>query len=154
MRQIVEVSGAHPSLSPDEAFAILRNFDEHVALSEVVRSVRVEPLEDGGRSSRWEISFRNGLLRWVQRDEFDEARREVRYTLLSGDPAELAGYWRIEPRGDGFAVRCRSAFDLGIATFSETLDPLAARILRETLTTQLSEIFGAEFEVDTMPVEA
>jgi hypothetical protein len=142
MRQVVEISGAHPSMSADEAFSILRDFDRHVALSEVVRSVQIEPLPDGGRSSRWEVSFRNGLLRWVQRDEFDAAQREVRYSLLSGDPAELDGFWRVEPRGDGFEIRCQSAFDLGIVTFSETLDPLAARILRETMTTQLSEIFG------------
>src|SRR3954453_5867176 len=148
MRQVVEVRAAHPRMSPDEAFAILRDFDQHVALSDVVRSVEIEPLPDGGRSPRWEVSVRNGLLRWVQRDECDEARREVRYTLLSGDPAELEGSWRIEPEGDGFGIRCQSAFDLGIVTFSETLDPLAARILRETLTTQLSEIFGEELRLE------
>jgi hypothetical protein len=93
------------------------------------------------------VSFRNGLLRWVQRDVFDDERREVRYTLLEGDPAELEGYWRIEPSGDGFAVRANASFDLGVVTFSETLDPLAARILRETFETQLSEIFGPDFAV-------
>jgi hypothetical protein len=148
MRQLVEVRAAHPTMPADTAFAILRDFDRHVALSGVVRSVQIEPLPDGGRSSRWEVSFRNGLLRWVQRDEFDEERREVRYSLLSGDPAELEGSWRVEPRDEGFGIRCESAFDLGVVTFSETLDPLAARILHETLTTQLSEIFGPELVVD------
>ena len=149
MRQLVEVQGAHPDLPPQQAFSVLGNFESHVRLSEVVRSVHVERLEGGERRSHWEVAFRNGILRWSQRDDFDERRMLVRYSLLSGDPAELEGHWRVTPHGQGCRVHFQSEFDLGIGSFGELLDPLAARILRETVVAQMSQIFGPRFAVET-----
>jgi ribosome-associated toxin RatA of RatAB toxin-antitoxin module len=148
MRQVVQVEGKHPELDPRRTFSVLRNFESHVQFSEVVRSVRVEPLPDGGRCSHWEVAFRDGILCWTQRDEFDEDRLTASYTLIAGDPAALEGQWSVHPDNGGCRVVFRSEFDLGIGSLSELLDPLAARILRETVSTQMSEIFGPGFVIE------
>jgi ribosome-associated toxin RatA of RatAB toxin-antitoxin module len=148
MRQLVQVEGTHRDLDPRRTFSILRNFESHVQLSEVVRSVKVESLPDGGRCSHWEVAFRDGILRWTQRDEFDEDRLMASYTLIAGDPAALEGQWSVHPDAAGCRVVFRSEFDLGIGSLSDLLDPLAARILRETVSTQMSEIFGPGFVIE------
>jgi ribosome-associated toxin RatA of RatAB toxin-antitoxin module len=148
MRQHVEVSGVHPNGSADKAFSILRELDKHVQPGGVIQSLAVEPLSDGARISHWETKFRAGILRWSQRDEFDDDTHTMRFELCEGDAETLEGTWRIDDAEGGCRITFACEFDLGIPSLSEFLDPVAVRVLRETVVAQLTDIFGADFAVD------
>lgn len=144
MRQTIEVSGVHPGVPPDEAFAALEDLEQHVVRTSVVRSVRVEPgAGPDEQVSHWEVQYRNGVLRWSQHDAYDRPARTLRFTRRDGDPAELDGAWRVEPAdGGGSRITFSCDFDLGIPSLGAFIDPLAGRILRETVAQQLQEAFG------------
>jgi hypothetical protein len=148
MRQHVEVTGVHEGVSADEAFGVLRELDRHVQSGEVILSLRLDAETDGRRISHWETKFRNGILRWSQLDELDPVERTMRFTLTEGDAAELEGEWRIEPAEEGCRIHFASDFDLGIPSLAEFLDPVAVRLLRETVAAQLTDIFGPELRVE------
>jgi ribosome-associated toxin RatA of RatAB toxin-antitoxin module len=148
MRQQVEVRATHPHGNADQAFSVLRELDRHVVTGEVIRSLTVEPLGDDLRVSHWDVKFRNGILRWSQRDEFDAATRTMRFELVDGDAEVLEGTWRMEDRADGCTITFSCEFDLGIPSLAEFLDPVAVRILGETVIAQLTDIFGPELVFD------
>jgi hypothetical protein len=144
MSPLVLVSGHHPSLTPEEAFDILRDFHRHALLSEAVRSVELEEGLDGSFISHWEVNFRNGILVWSEFDEFDAAANTVRFERRDGDPEDFSGSWsaRRAPSGGGCILKFEATFEIGIPTLSEMLDPLAARTLRENVIQTLRGIFG------------
>jgi hypothetical protein len=148
MRQHVEVSATHPQGNAAEAFRILRELDRHVVTGEVIRSLRVEPLGEDLRVSHWDVKFRNGILRWSQRDEFDGPTQTMRFELVDGDAEVLEGTWRMEDRPAGCTITFSCEFDLGIPSLAEFLDPVAVRILGETVIAQLTEIFGPQLVFD------
>jgi Polyketide cyclase / dehydrase and lipid transport len=148
MLQHVEVTGMHPEVSADEAFGVLRELDRHVHEGEVILSLRLDPEEpDGSRQSHWETRFRNGILRWSQRDVLDPEARTMAFALTGGDAETLEGRWRIEPAERGCRIHFACDFDLGIPSLAEFLDPVAVRLLRETVEAQLTDIFGPDLRV-------
>jgi ribosome-associated toxin RatA of RatAB toxin-antitoxin module len=137
----------HPSIRADDAYAALQDLERHVVVTEVVRSVRVEPTGENEQISHWDVQYRRGLLRWSQFDVYDVPRRRVTFSLRDGDPAELEGFWQVREAGDGCSVTFSCDFDLGIPGLGASLDPLAARILRETIERQLLDVWqGIELQ--------
>jgi ribosome-associated toxin RatA of RatAB toxin-antitoxin module len=139
-QQDIVVTGTHDSIEPDAAFAVFDDLEANVVRTSVVRSVTVEPGADpDDRVSLWEVQYRNGLLKWSQHDHLDRGARVLTFTRRDGDPAALDGTWSVEPHGGGARVTFTCRFDLGIPTLSAMLDPLAGRILRETIVRQFEE---------------
>jgi hypothetical protein len=147
MLQHVEVTGVHADVSADDAFGVLRELDRHVREGEVILSLRLEDEVGGTRVSHWETRFRNGILRWTQRDVLDPDARTMTFALSEGDAETLEGQWRIEPAEVGCLIHFACDFDLGIPSLSEFLDPVAVRLLRETVEAQLTDIFGPDLRV-------
>ncbi len=144
MSPLVLVSAHHPSLPPEDAFDILRDFHRHALMSDAVRSVELEEAPDGSVISHWEVNFRNGILVWSEFDEFDPSTNTVRFQRRDGDPEDFEGAWssRVDPSGRGCILKFEANFEIGIPTLSEMLDPLAARTLRENVIQTLRGIFG------------
>jgi ribosome-associated toxin RatA of RatAB toxin-antitoxin module len=151
MAQHIEIKGWHPTLTPEQAYEVLNNVEDHVRLTDVVRSVRTEPIDEATRLSHWEVQFRNGIMRWSQRDHFVRETWTMTFELVAGDPGALNGFWRAEASEEGCRVHLVCEFEMGIPTLEDALGPLAGRILRETLRTQLFDIFGPEFQFDEQP---
>jgi hypothetical protein len=144
MSPLVLVSAHHPSLPPEDAFEILRDFHRHALLSDAVRSVELEEGPDGSLISRWEVNFRNGILVWSEFDTFDASTNTVRFERRDGDPEDFTGSWsaHLDPSGPGCMLKFEANFEIGIPTLSEMLEPLAARTLRENVIQTLRGIFG------------
>jgi ribosome-associated toxin RatA of RatAB toxin-antitoxin module len=148
MLQHVEVSGVHSGVTADEAYGVLRRLGESVRTGGTIQSIRVESAGEDRQVSHWDVKFREGLLRWSQEDVFDDAARTMTFRQIQGDPKTFEGVWRAGEDGDGCRISFACDFDIGIPSLSATIDPLARRILRETVTAQLVEIFGEGLTVE------
>jgi hypothetical protein len=149
MSPVVRVSAHHPSLGPEDAFDIIRDFHRHALLSDAVRAVELEEGPDGSFISHWEVNFRNGILVWSEFDEFDASTNTVRFERRDGDPEAFSGSWssRADPSERGCILKFEANFEIGIPTLSEMLDPLAALTLRENVIQTLRGIFGEALEI-------
>jgi ribosome-associated toxin RatA of RatAB toxin-antitoxin module len=147
MLQHVEVTGVHQGVPADEAFDVLRELDQHVREGEVIISLTLSDQDGDTRLSHWETRFRNGILRWTQRDVLDRDARTMTFALSEGDAETLEGQWRIEPAEGGCQIHFACDFDIGIPSLAEFLDPVAVRLLRETVEAQLTDIFGPDLRV-------
>lgn len=117
-----------PGIDPDTAFAAVGEFGRFPDLAPAVRSV--EPHEGG---SDWEVYFRNGILRWTETDRSDETARTIDFAQADGDFESFAGRWHVLATDRGARVDFTTDFDFGIPSLVGILDPVAERVIKETI---------------------
>lgn len=124
-------------------------FEHYPTLAPHVQSTTVHAtLPEPAGSSSWELHFRSGLLRWTERDEFHPAELRLDFTQTEGDFDEFSGHWQLSQQGDDTLVSFRCEFDFGIPSLEGILDPIAERVIRETVAwavTGLHDSFVVEF---------
>jgi len=130
-------------LDADTAYDRICDFPRYPQLTEAVRDVVItETDDDGGLVSAWTVRFRDGLLRWTERDVFRPLARTIVFTQLKGDFATFEGEWSVEPEGTGCRVTFDSVFDLGIPTLAAIIDPIAESTLRGNVLMILGGLLG------------
>ncbi len=151
--RFVTIDAFVPGRPADEVFATLADYARYPELTPAVRAVQVWTDDAGDLISTWEVNFRNGILRWTERDVVDAERLRIDFTQTEGDVAEFAGSWLSRPETGGTAVRFEALVDLGIASLADVLDPIAARTLTETISAILLGLFGESVRFDAIDHE-
>lgn len=120
-------------MSRDETYERVSRFDEYPKHTTTVRQVDITDAFDGGSRSRWEINFRDGIMRWQEEDRFTPDEGRIRFEALSGDLDMFVGEWEVGGAPEGALIRFSSEFDLGLSTLNEMVEPIAEEALRETI---------------------
>jgi ribosome-associated toxin RatA of RatAB toxin-antitoxin module len=127
-------------------FDRISDFARYPELIDVIRDVAVYPADaDGNERSDWAVYFRNGILRWSERDAPDRTALRITFEQIDGDFDYFAGQWTIAQAPDGpgsSVVTFDSDFDFGIPSLAGILDPVAERVFKETITGVLAGLFG------------
>lgn len=124
--------------TPDAAYEGIRQFDRYPELAPDVRSVVAR--ED---SSDWEVYFRNGILRWTETDREDPAARTITFAQDDGDFEAFSGVWRVaEQPGGGSRIEFEAEFDFGIPSLVGILEPVAERVIKETIARVVTGLFA------------
>ena len=134
--------------NPEETYDSLIDFRSYPQYMASVR--KVELLEDLGTSciSAWEVEFRDGLLRWTERDTFLRERLRIEFTQIDGDLEAFSGSWEVTQAREGSTVTFSSVFDLGIPSLAAFLEPVAQAALEENVAKMLRGLFGDDCEID------
>ncbi len=139
---------------PDELAAVVFEnvvrFDRYPDLTPHVQSAvvhRTLPDVEGGSS--WELHFRSGLLRWSERERFDADALRIEFEQTTGDFDSFTGCWQLRQDGSACAVHFQADFDFGIPSLEGILDPIAERVIKETVAWAVVGMFdGAEVTAD------
>ncbi|MFJ3037915.1 aromatase/cyclase [Streptomyces tendae] len=144
MRHVV-LHALADGLAPADVYARISDFRRYPEHSDTFREVHVEPeLPDGSTVSDWTVEFRGGLMRWRERDTYSPEAYSIAFEQVSGDFQAFEGSWRCEARDGGTLVVYTAAFDLGIPSMAEILDPVAESTLRTNIARVLRGLAGAE----------
>jgi ribosome-associated toxin RatA of RatAB toxin-antitoxin module len=146
MRTVI-VTARMPNCSADRAYATLCDFARYPEVAEAVRQVSVQRGDDGSVTSTWEVDFRDGVMEWTERDEFDEDATTIRFTQLDGDFDELAGAWSARTDGEDALIEFKASFDVGIPSLGAIIEPLAERTLHENVEQILRGLLGDDLEL-------
>ncbi|GAA2907967.1 aromatase/cyclase [Streptomyces thioluteus] len=139
----VELEARFPGVTQDDAYARIGDFARYSSLVAAVRRVTVHPAAQPGQlHSDWEVDFRNGVLSWSEADHFDDERRLISFAQTTGDFETFTGQWGVRTDGDGCAVRFGAKFDFGLPSLAGIIDPVAERVLRETILGILDGLLG------------
>jgi ribosome-associated toxin RatA of RatAB toxin-antitoxin module len=132
-----------PAGDPSAAYEKICDFACYSDLVDVVQSVTVRESADGQPVlSDWEVHFRNGLLRWSETDVFTPEQRRIVFEQTKGDFHVFRGEWHVDPSGVGCDVRFDAEFDFGIPSLAGILDPIAAKVLKETIALVIAGLLG------------
>ncbi|MEU3355398.1 SRPBCC family protein [Streptomyces sp. NPDC037389] len=139
-------------------FEAVQRWERYPELAPHVRATTVHaahPAEEC--SSSWELEFRSGLLRWTEDDRFHPDTLEIHFEQSDGDFDSFAGTWLLTQDGDDVRLRFEADFDFGIPSLEGILDPIAERVIKETIAWAVAGLFpGTELlgDVDLGTPEA
>jgi ribosome-associated toxin RatA of RatAB toxin-antitoxin module len=120
-----------PHKSASDVYATLADFERYPELSDAVQSVAVTEVSANRSVSRWEVTFRAGLLRWTEEDTFDPATLSITFRQLEGDIAVFDGSWQCSDAdaSPGSEIVFAARLDMGIPSLADALEPIAVRTL-------------------------
>jgi ribosome-associated toxin RatA of RatAB toxin-antitoxin module len=131
-----------PHKPASEVYATLADFERYPQLSDAVRSVAVTEVSENHTVSRWEVTFRAGLLRWTEEDTFDPGARSITFRQLEGDIAVFDGSWQCLDTADGSEIVFSARLDMGIPSLADALEPIAARTLIGNIVSIVNGLVG------------
>jgi ribosome-associated toxin RatA of RatAB toxin-antitoxin module len=137
-----------PSRSAVDVYATLADFARYPEFSPAVRSVTVTDVGDQTTVSRWEVTFRAGLLRWVEEDRFNPAMQRIDFHQIEGDVAIFDGSWTCTDTTDGTRITFAARLDMGIPSLADALEPIAVRTLVDNTVAIVSGLLGDGVRVD------
>jgi len=139
-----------PSRCAVDVYATLADFARYPEFSPAVRSVTVTDAGNHTTVSRWEVTFRAGLLRWVEEDRFDPALQRIDFRQLEGDVAVFDGSWTCADTSDGTQITFAARLDMGIPSLADALEPIAVRTLIDNTVAIVSGLLGDDVRVDAV----
>lgn len=130
----VKLDAVIPATAPHTVFDQILRFERYPELAPHVQSATVHQTvpERTGRSS-WELHFRSGLLRWEEEERFLRDELLIEFAQSDGDFDRFSGSWQFSSHLDGSELQFRAEFDFGIPSLEGILDPIAERVIRETV---------------------
>lgn len=143
--QTVTVESVVTGWRPQDVYERLKNSDVYVQHApEQVKSIVTEPVDEPGQAiTHWEIFFRNGLLRWSERDYYDDDKTTLRFEQIDGDFDVFEGDWVIsETDGREVLLTFTATFDFGMPSLESIIDPVAVRVLRQAIGRIIGAVFG------------
>ena len=144
-----------PHKSASDVYATLADFERYPELCDAVRSVAITERSGNRTVSRWEVTFRAGLLRWTEEDTFDSGALTITFRQLDGDIAVFDGSWRCAEAAPGSEVLFSARLDMGIPSLADALEPIAARTLIDNIVSIVGGLTGrAELVASDVAVPA
>ncbi|MFF7635759.1 type II toxin-antitoxin system RatA family toxin [Kitasatospora sp. NPDC008050] len=138
----VELIALVPGQEAAVVLDAVRRWEKYPTLAPHVKATTVHAtLPEPVGSSSWELHFRSGLLRWTEDDVFDLAGNQIRFEQTDGDFDSFTGVWSLAQEGDGVRVTFEADFDFGIPSLEGILDPIAERVIKETVAWALTGLY-------------
>ncbi|PWV58093.1 type II toxin-antitoxin system RatA family toxin [Nocardiopsis sp. L17-MgMaSL7] len=150
--QKVSIEAVIKDRSPEEVFDVVSDFGRYPDLVDTVRAVTVRQDSDGQRAvSDWEVYFRNGVLSWTEGDVLDRSALTISFEQVAGDFDVFTGEWRMAVSDANTRLSFIAEFDFGVPSLSTIIDPVAVRVLTETMETILMGLFENEVVFEHQP---
>lgn len=151
----VEIHAVIPGTNADHVFDTLSDFRHYAELVDTVVSVEMHRETGNEAESSWVVKFRNGLLKWTERDWFKREELKLEFEQIDGDFEEFTGAWRIEQQGGDVKVALIVDFDFGVPSLESIVNPVAARVLTDVTQQILIGLFSkdVQFNEDPLRVE-
>jgi ribosome-associated toxin RatA of RatAB toxin-antitoxin module len=143
--QTVTIESVVSGWRPADVYERLKDTDAYLrSAPQQVKAVTSEPVDEPDQViTHWEIYFRNGLLRWSERDFHDDANTTLRFQQIDGDFDLFEGDWVIsQADGDQALLVFTATFDFGVPSLESIIDPVAVRVLRQAMSAIISKLFG------------
>jgi len=99
--------------------------------------------------SDWEVVFRNGPLRWTEVDYHMPNERRIAFEQRTGDFQTFRGGWQVTATEFGSHVSFEVVFDFGIPSLAGVLEPIAERVLKESILKIMSRTLSDVIIVNT-----
>src|SRR5580704_17014695 len=131
-----------PHKSANDVYATLADFERYPELSDAVRSVAITEVSENVTVSRWEVTFRAGLLRWIEEDTFYPDALSITFRQLDGDIAVFDGSWRCFDAAQGSEIVFAARLDMGIPSLADALEPIAVRTMTDNIVAIVRGLVG------------
>ncbi len=134
-----------------EVFPIISDFEQYQKQCDAVRSVIFTEKTKDRSVSKWEVNFRQGIMRWTEVDVFDVDKLAIHFEQIEGDAKYFSGTWELSDTNAGCQIRFVASFDMGVPSISDIIEPIAERALEENVESILRGLLGGRVEFVSRP---
>ena len=125
---------------PERAYALAKDMESYPEFMKDVVYLKVLERQGDAQVSEWHARLQGKVLKWKERDVFDDARPAITYYQTEGDLKKFEGAWTFEPVAGGTQVTLSCDFDLGIPMLAPLLDPVARLLVKKNCEDMLAGI--------------
>ncbi|MBP2650804.1 MAG: hypothetical protein H6Q74_1629 [Firmicutes bacterium] len=116
--------------SPEEIYPILKRMDLYPDFMPDLISVEVLERKDNTTLTKWVSNVDGRIIRWTERDVFDDERMYISYQQTEGDLKKFEGEWVLTPVDGMTEIKLTVDFEFGIPMIAGLLNPIAKKKVR------------------------
>jgi Oligoketide cyclase/lipid transport protein len=105
--------------------------------------VSVDVLERAGNTTvtKWVSNVDGRVIRWTERDIFDDANYHIAYSQIDGDLKKFAGEWILTPLDAATTeIKLTADFEFGVPMIAGLLNPILKKKLKVNCENMLKAI--------------
>jgi len=130
----------------EAVYALIADFTNYQEYADAVNKVEISEISENSCESEWEVKFRDGLLRWKEKDQFFPEKHRIEFYQIKGDLAVFEGRWQVEASAEnGAQLNFVATLDMGLPQLENLLEPIAEQALRENITSIVKGLFRTSF---------
>lgn len=116
------------SASREAIYPILKDMEKYPEFMTDLVSVKVVERAGDTTVSQWVSNVDGRIIRWTERDTFDDANCHIAYSQIEGDLKKFAGEWILTPLdGATTEIKLTVDFEFGIPMIAGLLNPIAKK---------------------------
>jgi len=113
------------SASRQAIYPILKDMEKYPEFMTDLVSVKVVERDGNTTVTQWVSNVDGRIIRWTERDTFDDANYHITYCQIEGDLKKFAGEWILTPLDDVTTeIKLTVDFEFGIPMIAGLLNPI------------------------------
>ncbi len=116
---------------PAVVYELAKDMETYPEFMKDVESITTLERTENGTVTKWITKLEGKVLKWTERDEFDDENHIIRYTQIEGDLKKFEGEWHFKPQNGDTVVTLSVDFEFGIPMVAMLLHPIAKIKVRE-----------------------
>lgn len=131
--------------SPKEAYTIAKDMEQYPQFMENVKEIKVQERLADSTITAWVTDVDGRILKWREKDIFDDDNLHISYNQIDGDLKKFAGEWLFAKTNTGTEVKLTVDFELGIPMISGLINPL---LIKKTRSNCQAMLLGIKEKVE------
>lgn len=115
---------------PQDIYPILKDMEKYPEFMADLVSVEVIERQDNETVTKWVSNVDGRIIRWTERDLFDDTNMHIAYSQIEGDLKKFEGEWVLTPIEDGTEIKLTVDFEFGIPMIAGLLNPILKKKVR------------------------
>lgn len=113
-----------------DIYPIIKEMEKYPEFMPDLVSVEVVEREDNATITRWVSNVDGRIIKWTERDDFDDTNLHIRYRQIEGDLRKFEGEWVLTPLSEGTEIKLTVDFEFGIPMIAGLLNPILKKKVR------------------------
>jgi ribosome-associated toxin RatA of RatAB toxin-antitoxin module len=135
----------------DRVYALAKDVERFPQFMPDLESVTIVERLPGGTVTRWVVVVQGRKIRWIEEDEWDDARHVCVFRQRSGDFSRYEGSWTFEALQEGTRTSLAVDFELDIPLAGPLLSTLVKVLMRKNCESMLAALKGQLEPVSSPP---
>lgn len=123
-----------------EIYPIIKDMEKYPEFMTDLVSVEVVEREPASTVTRWVSNVDGRIIKWTERDDFDDANMHISYRQIEGDLRKFEGEWVLTPLAEGTEIKLTVDFEFGIPMIAGLLNPILKKKVKANSENMLKAI--------------
>jgi ribosome-associated toxin RatA of RatAB toxin-antitoxin module len=124
----------------NKIYPIIKNMEAYPEFMTDLVSVEVIERQENMTISKWVSNVDGRIIKWTERDVFDDKNLRIAYAQTEGDLKIFEGEWILTAISGGTEVKLTVNFEFGIPMVAGLLNPILKKKVRDNSMNMLKAI--------------